>query len=67
MLAMTVTGVYSGETPARDTLQPIAAAESLHGVANTPAGSLRPGIDGNDVLAIPAHGRVRFHACRCSA
>ena len=40
MLAMTVTGVYSGEDVLRDTLQPIAAAESLHGVLGKHAGRI---------------------------
>ncbi len=40
MLAMTVTGVYTGEDVLRDTLQPIAAAESLHGVLGKHAGRI---------------------------
>jgi Mn2+/Fe2+ NRAMP family transporter len=40
MIAMTVTGVYTGEEVLQETLKPVAAAESLHGVLGRHAGRI---------------------------
>jgi Mn2+/Fe2+ NRAMP family transporter len=40
MIAMTVTGVYTGQDVLQSTLKPVAAAESLHGVLGKDAGRI---------------------------
>jgi Mn2+/Fe2+ NRAMP family transporter len=40
MIAMTVTGVYTGNDVLQETLKPVAAAESLHGVLGKQAGRI---------------------------